>query len=291
MCTNTTKESFGRIGVPLKHFHLSMILLYSTLYRWTTPPISMITRTPQWITSVLATMAQDNHCGPMQAETKMTGLYSESESYTIADEILLQNLSQIHLKSCNPAFWSSDFAFEAVHDWIRTSVRKLLKFQRANVVPGSDSSNLLRYSHSCVADISSLLILWLCNHSRQFESSQISTHTLCPDAWWLPTLLITACDAPFVELTGLMVFTNCPVCVSSFTWDKPLQPVTLQCGHTFCRGCLKLLRCRLCPHCRTRFTGDPALLAPTYVLRDVIEDLPDFAEGTGIRSKVIDDVI
>ena len=55
----------------------------------------------------------------------------------------------------------------------------------------------------------------------------------------------------------LVVPITCPVCLA----DKVVHPMTLKCGHAFCRPCLETWRKRTCPMCR-----DPYHLQPGWDL-------------------------
>ena len=50
------------------------------------------------------------------------------------------------------------------------------------------------------------------------------------------------------EFKPLLEANSCPICFELF-----FRPMTLPCGHTFCEGCLTIMRGNVCPTCRTLF--------------------------------------
>jgi len=50
------------------------------------------------------------------------------------------------------------------------------------------------------------------------------------------------------EFNPLLEANSCPICFELF-----FRPMTLPCGHTFCEGCLTIMRGNVCPTCRTLF--------------------------------------
>ncbi|XP_069822128.1 E3 ubiquitin/ISG15 ligase TRIM25-like [Dendropsophus ebraccatus] len=79
----------------------------------------------------------------------------------------------------------------------------------------------------------------------------------------------------------------CSICISIFT-----DPVTLRCGHNFCRGCIDQVlntqdgfRHYFCPECRTKFHGRPSLqrnITLHKVAERFLSTQPDQGELTGI---------
>ena len=64
-----------------------------------------------------------------------------------------------------------------------------------------------------------------------------------------------------------------------------LLPVTISCGHTFCKACIKrsLRQQRLCPMCRTSVTLPPSALAPNVIIQSLISK--GFAEELAARQE------
>lgn len=82
------------------------------------------------------------------------------------------------------------------------------------------------------------------------------------------------------ECDGVMARNLCPICLEPYISDKlEKQSRLLQCGHTFCLGCLQamLRSCPnnvTCPNCRVVFAMDPAALVAltrVYALEDPIQ--------------------
>lgn len=69
---------------------------------------------------------------------------------------------------------------------------------------------------------------------------------------------------------------ECCLCLGLYNFNTAdTQAVTLQCGHSFCRGCLGQVLPKRCPTCRVSFSGNTAAMAPNYSLRDaMVEGLP-----------------
>ncbi|XP_078110393.1 nuclear factor 7, ovary-like [Sander vitreus] len=61
---------------------------------------------------------------------------------------------------------------------------------------------------------------------------------------------------------------TCPVCLTIFT-----DPVTLLCGHSFCRGCITAVLSTQpqCPQCRTAVPTDVACLPTSHILKSLAE--------------------
>lgn len=82
---------------------------------------------------------------------------------------------------------------------------------------------------------------------------------------------------------------TCPVCVRIM-----LEPVTLPCGHSFCKSpCLRgaLQEQPACPVCRTAFFGDVQRSNPSYTIMSLIETLVHPEELSERKSEsVIDEV-
>lgn len=74
---------------------------------------------------------------------------------------------------------------------------------------------------------------------------------------------------------------TCSVCLSIFT-----EPVTLGCGHSFCRGCVTALPAAQCPQCRAAFpsASDLQLLPTSHILKslsDRARERPQPGHGPG----------
>lgn len=82
------------------------------------------------------------------------------------------------------------------------------------------------------------------------------------------------------SISGLRDDFDCPLCLKIF-----YQPISLHCGHTFCRGCIKrsLNLQPHCPVCRTSTYLDPAHVSPNYLITDLIAKCyPDEAKQRAI---------
>lgn len=77
---------------------------------------------------------------------------------------------------------------------------------------------------------------------------------------------------------------DCPVCLSTFE-----TPVTMPCGHTFCRQCIldhKTSRNHWCPLCRAKLPGKADILAlkPTILLSDSAKAKEEKTEYVGTKA-------
>ena len=65
------------------------------------------------------------------------------------------------------------------------------------------------------------------------------------------------------DLDGL----SCALCFERYN-DKERLPIGLDCGHTFCNGCLIRGNIVACPTCRTTMTKPVSQLRPNYGVLD-----------------------
>lgn len=81
-------------------------------------------------------------------------------------------------------------------------------------------------------------------------------------------LISTHCASILSVVSGVA----CAVCWLPYKigGSKDDQPVSLACGHTFCRRCLQSVKQNksICPKCRTLFSGE---LCTNYALLEVLE--------------------
>ena len=63
---------------------------------------------------------------------------------------------------------------------------------------------------------------------------------------------------------------KCSICISLFD-----NPVSLPCGHTFCRNCItqSYARSRICPNCRTTITSNPATIETNVCINEICNRL------------------
>ena len=61
---------------------------------------------------------------------------------------------------------------------------------------------------------------------------------------------------------------ECPICMETFE-----EPLRLPCSHTFCRGCLRSLRCQTCPTCRADLPVEFRESAASRVVDDARQQL------------------
>ena len=61
---------------------------------------------------------------------------------------------------------------------------------------------------------------------------------------------------------------ECPICMETFE-----EPLRLPCSHTFCRGCLRDLRCQTCPTCRADLPVEFRESAASRVVDDARQQL------------------
>ncbi|XP_071187221.1 E3 ubiquitin/ISG15 ligase TRIM25-like [Salvelinus alpinus] len=82
---------------------------------------------------------------------------------------------------------------------------------------------------------------------------------------------------------------NCPVCL-----DLPNEPVTIPCGHSYCKGCIKDYWSKddprspgvySCPQCRQTFCPKPSLSRNT-MLAEAVEQLRKGALTTSARESI-----
>lgn len=98
--------------------------------------------------------------------------------------------------------------------------------------------------------------------------------------------------------TSMYSMAKCPRCCFPYDFDtnRNLHPVSLACGHTYCRACL-LNICknnRTCPACRTIFNGDVGVMpldwtflglyVPNIYAGDVVAMLRNFGKKKALTS-------
>ena len=68
------------------------------------------------------------------------------------------------------------------------------------------------------------------------------------------------------DLDGL----SCALCFERYN-DKERLPICLDCGHTFCKGCLIRGNIVACPTCRATMTKPVSQLRPNYGVLDALQ--------------------
>lgn len=82
---------------------------------------------------------------------------------------------------------------------------------------------------------------------------------------WDNTFMSVQCHQ--VAITAWQPLTSAQSAWRSFDFARQdHQGVSLECGHSFCRGCLMKLCSKVCPTCRAPFHANAKKLAPNYAL-------------------------
>ncbi|XP_073505341.1 E3 ubiquitin/ISG15 ligase TRIM25-like [Phyllobates terribilis] len=111
-------------------------------------------------------------------------------------------------------------------------------------------------------------------HSSTYNVIPLDEVSLCGDTCWAALSLASlSLDTDAMASAGLEKVLDCSICLTLYT-----DPVTLRCGHNFCRACINQFLdtqdwpgVYTCPECREEFQERPALMK-NITLCNVVEN-------------------
>lgn len=75
---------------------------------------------------------------------------------------------------------------------------------------------------------------------------------------------------------------ECSLCTNPFDFETEHRPMSLVCGHTYCRLCVSRLHSKTCPDCRAPFSE----AATNYIMRNMMHGQIAAADSTSQEAQV-----